>query len=196
MSQIKMWEFHDFHGGCTGKLQTNPDVAMRCIEVTLRCWEVTCVQRKKLSNPWDGQCQKLCQKPLKPCHNSLCWTARCDMLNPILWELFEHAWLFFNATLQQISSPKPDSCQVLWFAPIQVADWLRDGNNCEVDNSQFYEWTRCDGSAPRSRRRKSTRFQRRQSTRSRRLFIDIDNMITSTTRTKSTAVTKSTTQKH
>lgn len=112
MSQIKMWEFHDFHGGCTGKLQTNPDVAMRCIEVTLRCWEVTCVQRKKLSNPWDGQCQKLCQKPLKPCHNSLCWTARCVMLNPILWELFEHAWLFFNATLQQISSPKPDSCQV------------------------------------------------------------------------------------
>ena len=48
------------------------------------------------------------------------------------------------------------------------------------------------GSAPRSRRRKSTRFQRRKSTRSRRLFTDIDNMITSTTRTKSTAVSKST----
>ena len=30
----------------------------------------------------------------------------------------------------------------------------------------------------------------------RRLFTDIDNMITSTTRTKSTAVSKSTTQKH
>ena len=51
-------------------------------------------------------------------------------------------------------------------------------------------------SAPRSRRRKSTRFQHRKSTRSRRLFTDIDNMITSTTRTKSTAVSKSTTQKH